>query len=131
MPSLILTAIGAGVMQNGDKAAHVSGLVKELEAAREEAASLRARLPGLLHLSTVVEQKDAIIKTLHARLAEAEAERDEERRERSQRQAEGEHRETELRSTLQDRDGAIELLTTQVGPDPIYLHVIHILIHRC
>jgi hypothetical protein len=61
-----------------------------------------------------LEEKDAVIKALRARLAEVEAERDEAREEARQRRVEGEHREAELRGTLQDK----EELKLEVRPEP-------------
>lgn len=72
---------------------HLAGLVKELEASRAEAAGLRARLPGLRQL----EDKNGIIKTLQAKLAEVERERDEAREEARQRQVEEERLNLEVR----------------------------------
>lgn len=89
---------------------HLAGLVKELEASRAEAAGLRARLPGMRQL----EEKNGIIKTLQAKLAEVERERDEAREEARQRRVEGEKREAELRGTLQDK----EELKLEVRPEP-------------
>lgn len=100
---------------DGGKAAQLTGLVKQLEASREEAADLRARLPGLRQLSTDVQEKDDKIQALEARLAEVEKERDEARDEAGQRRAEG----AELRITLENRDAALELLNLQVGPNPL------------